>query len=174
MKKYLTLFVIFAVMATVSSCAPKRMYYWGQYSNTYYDLQKENSEENLADHKSALKEIIEKSEAEYDRVPPGIYSEYGYILMSTGQKKEAVSYFKKEMDVYPESRVLMEALIRRCDPKALQDEKGADKNVEPAAPTGNKNSDNDKLKDQKNSGSPQADKKTLETKNKPLVEKSES
>jgi hypothetical protein len=58
-----------------------------------------------------LKEIIENAEKE-DRVPPGLYAEYGYALYETGIISEAIVNFEKEKAKWPESNILMEKMIR--------------------------------------------------------------
>jgi len=60
-----------------------------------------------------LKEILEVAERE-DRVPPGLYAEYGYALYETGNISEAIINFEKEKAKWPESNILMEKMIRNA------------------------------------------------------------
>ncbi len=46
------------------------------------------------------------------RVPPGLYAEYGYALYEAGQANEALIYFGKEKEKWPESAVIMDKMIR--------------------------------------------------------------
>lgn len=90
-----------------SSCATNQ-YYWGSYEKTLYKHYKNPGDlENLA---QKLFDIIEKGEFE-DRVPPGIYAEYGYVLMAQGEINESIKYFKLEKENWPESTLLMDTMI---------------------------------------------------------------
>ena len=89
-------------------CAPSTKYHWGNYENSLYRYYKNPSQvEEMAE---ALAKIIEKGEQD-GKVPPGLYAEYGYFLFITGNTKEAVTYFEKEKNIWPESSVLMDKMI---------------------------------------------------------------
>jgi hypothetical protein len=89
-------------------CAPTTKYYWGNYENSLYTYYKNPSEvEEMAE---ALANIIENGERD-GKVPPGLYAEYGYLLFVTGNTGEAVAYFEKEKNIWPESSVLMDKMI---------------------------------------------------------------
>lgn len=90
-------------------CAPKTRYAWGKYDSTLYSHYK-NPQDKEA-HLERLKEIVQEAEVQ-DRVPPGLYAEYGYALYEKGSIQEALSYFEKEKAKWPESNVLMEKMIR--------------------------------------------------------------
>ena len=60
---------------------------------------------------AGLKTIILAAQQEGKTVPPGIYAEYGYALYEEGNAAEAIRYFERERDTWPESRVFMEKLI---------------------------------------------------------------
>ena len=57
-----------------------------------------------------LAEVIEEGEAK-GSVPPGIYAEYGHVLLDIGKAREAIIYFEKEKNVWPESSMLMDKMI---------------------------------------------------------------
>jgi hypothetical protein len=57
-----------------------------------------------------MKEVVMRAEEE-GRVPPGIYAEYGFLLLEQGDRRTAVQYFQKEAAKWPESRMLMEKMI---------------------------------------------------------------
>ncbi len=73
-----------------------------------------------------LKTVVLQAEQAGKRVPPGVYAEYGYALYEEGQYGPAIEYFKKEHEQWPESRVLMEKMIRNAQRQA---------SVKPAAVT---------------------------------------
>lgn len=83
-------------------------YHWGSYEKSLYRYYKNPaSVEELGE---ALAEVIEEGEAK-GSVPPGIYAEYGHVLLTIGKAQEAIIYFEKEKNVWPESSMLMNNMI---------------------------------------------------------------
>ena len=103
--------VLFLLVSVGQGCAPKTRYAWGRYDSTLYSHYK-NPQDREA-HLEHLGEIVREAETQ-DRVPPGLYAEYGYALYEKGSIREAVSYFEKEKAKWPESNVLMEKMIRNA------------------------------------------------------------
>ena len=89
---------------------PKPTYYWENYSSSLYKLKKTPNDENLQKHKETLVKIIEKSNKNNSRVPPGVYCEYGYILLKEGKTEEGLKYFSMEEQTYPESKIFIQRL----------------------------------------------------------------
>jgi hypothetical protein len=107
----------FAILLIVSSigCAPKQMYYWGDYSDTLYAYKKNSNDETLLKHMQELNKIIEQSNKHNTRVPPGVYGELGYLTLKSDKVKEAIEYFNIEKQLYPESTILMDRLIKKSE-----------------------------------------------------------
>jgi hypothetical protein len=98
--------LLVALFAT--GCATKdNIYYWGDYSETLYDLKKNPDEKTLKAHTDQLLLIINEAPNRHKRVPPGVYGEYGYILLKQGKKAEGMEYLDKELGLYPESAVFI-------------------------------------------------------------------
>ena len=102
--------MILGVLAgfALSACAPQQMYAWGNYDGGLYSYY-ENPEKIEELMKTLASTIVNAEESK--RVPPGIYAEYGYILLIRNEDDEAISYFKKEKAAWPESIVLMDKMI---------------------------------------------------------------
>ena len=96
-----------------SGCAPQGMYYYGNYSRTLYNCEKNQTEEALIKHKAELVKIISESEVKKIPVPPGIYAELGYINLKEHKSQEAINFFQAEAQLYPESEHLMNRLIQQ-------------------------------------------------------------
>jgi len=111
--------VLFSALCCLVSigCVPKRMYYFGNYSNTLYSCEKNQDDESLFKHKQELETVITESESRNLPVPPGIYAELGYINMKSNNSKEAIRLFLFEMQLYPESKHLMHRLIQNARSK---------------------------------------------------------
>jgi hypothetical protein len=99
-----------AACVLLSACATARPipYNWGDYSSSLYRLKKDSSDENLQAHKQVLVKIIQGSDGQTLRVPPGVYAEYGYILVKEGKTEEGMKYLDLEAQTFPESKVFIE------------------------------------------------------------------
>ena len=101
--------ILLVVCWLISACAkPPVTYYWGDYSATLYDAKKSPTAETLQKHKDALVQIIQESNRQSLRVPPGVYAEYGYLLLKEGNTTEGVKYLDLEAETYPESKAFIE------------------------------------------------------------------
>lgn len=104
-------FVLILSVFFLFGCATQKpMYSWGNYSSSLYKLKKDPNDENLQNHKQVLVKIMEDSKENNLRVPPGVYCEYGYLLLKEGKNDEAFRYFDLEEQTYPESRVFIQRL----------------------------------------------------------------
>lgn len=108
-KAFSIFFTVILMFLFLQGCAADRKYAWGKYDSTLYRHYKDPQDK--AKNLENLKEIIENAEKE-DRVPPGLYAEYGYALYETGIISEAIVNFEKEKAKWPESNILMEKMIR--------------------------------------------------------------
>lgn len=127
-KKSVSLFASFILLLLLAQgCASTRKYAWGNYDSTLYThYKKPQDKEAYLEH---LKEIVNNAEVE-NRIPPGLYAEYGYALFESGNTIEAITYFEKEKAKWPESNILMEKMIRNV--KRQQENLG---NTSPPGPS---------------------------------------
>jgi hypothetical protein len=96
--------VIFMGVLTLTGCSPKTRYTWNGYDDALYQHYKNPAQyEHFVE---ALKEVVDAGDAS-GRIPPGMYAEYGYALYEQGKISDAVVYFKKESDKWPESKFFM-------------------------------------------------------------------
>ena len=68
------------------------------------------SPDHLQELMANLAETLEAAEAK-QTVPPGLYAEYGYLLLETGNAQQAIVYFEKEKEAWPESTVIMDTML---------------------------------------------------------------
>ena len=115
MKKIYFVLLLCVCYFFIGCASQKAMYYWGTYSNSLYDYKKFPNDENIAKYKGTLLNIIAESHERGLRVPPGVYCEYGYILMQEGSNKKAAKYFELEEQTYPESKVFIQKLKAQLD-----------------------------------------------------------
>ncbi|MFT5704995.1 MAG: hypothetical protein ACI8SK_000949 [Shewanella sp.] len=104
---------ILATTFMFSGCASvtESGYYWGNYSETYYEYIKAPSEQSVTNHLNELNSIIDKSNKKGLKVPPGIYAEIGYITAKRGDSDNSIAYYRQEAELYPESVSFIERLI---------------------------------------------------------------
>ena len=102
----IALLVALVGCATVSDAG----YYWGEYSETYYQWVVAPSEETLAAHVAELQDIITESKERELRVPPGIYAELAFFLQRQGGADSAPGFYAQEIELYPESAVMLQRL----------------------------------------------------------------
>ena len=110
-------------LSFLSSCAPQQRFIWGSYESEFYGYYKDP--ERLENLMHALETAIADGEklaqtnASDDgkprRIAPGLYAEYGYLLMISNQGAKAKSYYEKEKQTWPESTKLMEKMIAAVD-----------------------------------------------------------
>ena len=108
-----TLLLALGAVFILAGCAnrPVQTYAWGNYEGSLYGLMKDPT--SLDKYGRALQKQIQDGEVS-GKVPPGIYAEYGYFLSVTNQPGEAVKYFGKEKQRWPESARLMDKMILNC------------------------------------------------------------
>ncbi len=93
--------LICAMAALTAACAPQTKYAWGGYESSLYDHYKTPADNAVfVQH---LAEVIGKAEASGQRVPPGVYAEYGNALLEAGDGKQAIVFFEKEKTNWPGS-----------------------------------------------------------------------
>jgi hypothetical protein len=103
--------VVFLALGMFAGCAPsQKTFYWGEYSSTLYDLKKSPAEKTLEAHKKGLLLIMEESGKKNMKVPPGVYAEYGYILLRSGNEVDGMDYLDRETTSYPESVVFIQRI----------------------------------------------------------------
>ena len=112
-------------------CASKGLYEWGDYELALYRFY--DDPENLDEYVEALDEIVNESESA-DRVPPGMYAEYAYVLYVSGQSDMATTYFQREKEKWPESALFMDMMIENVNsapkPDLTQSGEQSDREVE--------------------------------------------
>jgi hypothetical protein len=106
-------FLAAVVALAATGCAPQSMYHWRGYDDGLYRHYK--NPQDREQWVETLKTVILEAEEGGRRVPPGVYAEYGYALYEEGAFPQAIAYFEKERAKWPESRLLMEKMIRNAE-----------------------------------------------------------
>lgn len=114
----MTRWVVLAVVAVsaLGGCAP-RLYQWGQYEDSLHTRVTDASPEGRQKAFRMLEQTIQEAEQAGQRVPPGVYADYGYLLYRGNRPDDAVRYLRKEAELYPEAKPLMDSVISRIEQK---------------------------------------------------------
>lgn len=93
----------------LSGCASSTKYAWGNYEDALFQHYKTPVE--LGTYQAALEAVIKNAERQQGKVPPGVYAEYGYLLMINRRANDAVRYYMLERDTWVESEAFMNKMI---------------------------------------------------------------
>lgn len=106
--------LILCSIVILSGCA-QRVYHWGEYEDSIHARYRDVSLDGQQKAFMMLERTIQEAERTGQRVPPGVYADYGYFLYRLNRPDEAIQAFRKEAELYRESRQLMESVISRVD-----------------------------------------------------------
>jgi hypothetical protein len=111
MKKLLTV----AALLALTGCATtnNNLYEWGGYDALLYQSYKKPAE--LPKNMQALATHIAVLEKGGKRVAPGLHADLGTLQLQAGDKAGALSNFRRERELWPESTVLMDAMIKTLE-----------------------------------------------------------
>lgn len=100
----------------LSSCATtKTLYSWYDYDDAVHSFTKDRtpkSEEHLI---KVYERLINTPNGTKKMVQPGICAEYGYLLLKQDKKEEGLKLLKKEVELYPESKVFITRIIKQFE-----------------------------------------------------------
>lgn len=102
--------VVLLLSLALSGCTTS-LHDWGNYSSELYQYYKSPTPEQQVEFQTELERVFARTEAKGERPAPGLYAEYGNLLLESGNSKLAIEYFDKERNAWPESAKLMDALI---------------------------------------------------------------
>lgn len=108
-------FVLFMLVLVMASCSTPQLYSWYDYENATYQYSKRRTDKLQKEVIRQYQQITEYQSDIRRQVPPGMYAEYGYLLVKTGKRQEGLSYLKKEIELYPESEVYISRIIKHLE-----------------------------------------------------------
>jgi len=114
MKRIVVIALLCAIMVSCST-APKPMYSWYDYDDDTYAYLKNGDKESLADLIKTYEKIIAQQKGTRKIVPPGVYADYGFILIQAKKTEEGKKMLMKESELYPESSVFVNSVIRMIE-----------------------------------------------------------
>lgn len=108
----LTIAISGLALFLLTGCAQNK-YNWNGYDKGLYEAYKDPNQVVALQIK--LQETIDAIEKEKQTVPPGLYAELGTLYLQEGDIEKAKKYYAKERDAWPESKTLMNVLIKNLE-----------------------------------------------------------
>lgn len=96
----------------VSCTTQKPLYSWGKYEITSYNYLKNSDEKSTQELIETYQNIIENQKGSRGVVPPGVYADYGFVLLQSNKKEEGKEMLLKEVALYPESKIFIDRILK--------------------------------------------------------------
>jgi hypothetical protein len=98
-----------------AGCAPRKpeIYRWGLYEGLVYQMYAEPGSADPDTQVVRLSEDVTRTEAEGQRVPPGVHAHLGYMYYLTGNTEAAYREFSTEAELFPESATFVDGILQR-------------------------------------------------------------
>lgn len=111
----MTKLFIVVTLAVLAGCAARPQYQWGGYDELLYRSYQDPAQVDTM--RTTLEKNIVALEQSKQRIAPGLYAELGTLYLQKGDAKIAKSYYAKERDAWPESKRLMNVMIKNVERK---------------------------------------------------------
>lgn len=108
------LFISGLAVLLQTGCTSPYLYEWGNYDQWLYENYKnpKNDEELYVDLTELITQYENRKNPSVKPLAPGLYAEYGFLLMRRGENERAIEYYNKEKALWPESAVFMDSMIQ--------------------------------------------------------------
>ena len=110
------LLLLFSVLWLFSSCStPTPLYSWAKYNTASYNYLKNSDEKSTQELIENYQKIIDNQTGTRHVPPPGIYADYGYLLLQVGKKAEGKALLLRETELYPESKIFIDRILKMIE-----------------------------------------------------------
>lgn len=108
--------ILLGVSTFILSCsAPKALYNWDKYDSASYSYLKKNDERSTESLITIYQKIIKKQNGTRGMIPPGLYADYGFVLIQNNKVEEGKLMLQKEIELYPESKVFIDRIFKMLE-----------------------------------------------------------
>ncbi|MCS4534680.1 DUF4810 domain-containing protein [Neisseria montereyensis] len=111
--KYVMMVAAAMVLAGCSMGGNKKLYYWGDNSETVYQHMKSDGEP-LGKQIDEMTKYFKKAQSKKQNVAPGAHAHMGLLMIDSGNTDEAIEHFEQEKQLFPESGVFMDFLLKNA------------------------------------------------------------
>jgi len=109
------LLVIFLFLLTIGCATTENLYTWENYDLTSYNYLKNADEESVEELKETYIKIIEEQKGIRKVPPPGIYADYGFLLIQEGEVEKGKELLNKEIEFYPEAEKFITRILKMIE-----------------------------------------------------------
>lgn len=99
----------------LSCSAPKTLYNWDKYDSVSYSYLKKVDEKSTENLIKTYQKIIKKQNGTRGVIPPGLYADYGFVLIQNNRMEEGKLMLQKEIELYPESKVFIDRIFKMLE-----------------------------------------------------------
>lgn len=107
------LLILISAVFLASCTNSKSLYTWNDYDKTSYVYLKNADEKSIEDILETYQKIINDQKGSRVVTPPGIYADYGFLLIERGKIEDGKEMLLKEIALYPESKIFIELVLSR-------------------------------------------------------------
>ena len=115
--RLIALFLL-AVVTTTGCTVSEPIYQWGNYEPILTTTYSTPGELDPGAEINLLTEDVERARAEGSKVPPGVHAHLGYLYYTQGNRAAAKQHFLTEKELFPESKVFIDGILKRLARKA--------------------------------------------------------
>ena len=106
-------FLGLALLMLIASCQSSGLYSWGPYEDSVYALCNDFADSDQTEIRAQLDAHVSRLR-DHGLIPaPGMYAQLGYLEYLAGNYELAAGHFNAEKNLYPESAVFMDGLLKR-------------------------------------------------------------
>jgi hypothetical protein len=109
------LILICAYILLISCSSPKSLYSWGKYEAASYNYLRKNDEKATQVLIGSYDLIIKKQKGTRATVPPGVFADYGFVLLQENKIADGKAMLEKEIALYPESKLFIEKILKMTE-----------------------------------------------------------
>ena len=100
-------------VVVLGGCATQPKYNWGNYESMLYKGYQDPTK--MEKMKVGLEQYIGEMDKSGQKIPPGLLAELGTLYLQSGSTDKAIAMYKRERDTWPESKGLMDAMIKNLE-----------------------------------------------------------
>lgn len=107
--------LLIAIMIATASCTVQQpLYNYTGYDDAIYQYTKNKDDKSLDQLLKVYDELITKTGSR-QVPPPGLYADYGFLLIQKGELIKGKELLKMEASLYPESSYFVGLILKRIE-----------------------------------------------------------
>lgn len=91
----------------------KTLYSWENFEKNCFHYLKDCDEKSTRELTETYQKLIARPGGTRGQTPPGVYADYGFLLLSQQMAEEGIAMLEREMAAYPESETYIMNLLTK-------------------------------------------------------------